>query len=118
MKVRMKKEKVTKKNKQKTKTEENVMRKRILGIAAISICLFLAGCSYQDYKEGTGVFYEGPQKSEFGLRTYKSSETESVSVYVDEETGVNYLIFSGRRKGNITPRYNADGSLYITKPTR
>ena len=62
-------EKVTKKNKQKTKTEENVMRKRILGIAAISICLFLAGCSYQDYKEGTGVFYEGPQKSEFGLRT-------------------------------------------------
>ena len=45
------------------------MRKRILGIAAISICLFLAGCSYQDYKEGTGVFYEGPQKSEFGLRT-------------------------------------------------
>ena len=59
-----------------------------------------------------------PRNQSLDYVHYKSSETESVSVYVDEETGVNYLIFSGRRKGNITPRYNADGSLYITQPTR
>lgn len=37
---------------------------------------------------------------------------------VDERTGVNYVVvgFSGDEKGGvaITPRLNADGSLYVT----
>ena len=38
-----------------------------------------------------------------------------VYVYVDEYTGVEYLIFTDLRKGGITPRYNADGTLKINE---
>ena len=38
-----------------------------------------------------------------------------VFVYVDEYTGVEYLIFSDSRKGGITPRYNPDGTLNINE---
>ena len=36
-----------------------------------------------------------------------------VFVYVDEHTGVEYLVFSDSRQGGIAPRYNADGTLKI-----
>ena len=40
----------------------------------------------------------------------------NVTVYVDPETGVNYLQFTfGMYAGFVTPRYNADGSLMVTK---
>lgn len=34
---------------------------------------------------------------------------------VDEETGVNYVVLFDIYKGGICPRYNRDGSLYVTK---
>lgn len=34
---------------------------------------------------------------------------------VDEETGVNYVVLSDTYKGGICPRYNRDGSLYVSK---
>ena len=38
-----------------------------------------------------------------------------IRIYVDEETGVNYIRYSNGAAGagGITPRYNADGSLYV-----
>ena len=35
---------------------------------------------------------------------------------IDSETGVNYIVFQHYSNGNIAacPRYNADGSLYVT----
>ena len=42
-----------------------------------------------------------------------TTENREVYVYVDKETGVNYIIFDDVYKGGICPRYNADGSLYI-----
>ena len=41
--------------------------------------------------------------------------SDMICVYVDEETGVNYLIFTEYRAGGICPRYDIDGHLYITK---
>lgn len=38
---------------------------------------------------------------------------ESVRVFVDPETGVNYLIYNGVYKGAITVRYNQDGSIMV-----
>ena len=40
----------------------------------------------------------------------------SSTLLVDEETGVNYIVVSNLSDGGImiTPRYNADGTLYIT----
>ena len=34
---------------------------------------------------------------------------------IDEETGVNYVVLSDTYKGGICPRYNRDGSLYVSK---
>ena len=35
-------------------------------------------------------------------------------IYIDEDTGVNYLVYAAGYKGGICPRYNSDGSIYIT----
>lgn len=37
----------------------------------------------------------------------------TIKIFIDEETGVNYLIYDSYRKGGITPRFNVDGSLYV-----
>ena len=34
---------------------------------------------------------------------------------VDKETWVNYVVFSEVYKAGICPRYNRDGSLYVSK---
>lgn len=38
-----------------------------------------------------------------------------VGLYVDEYTGVEYLIYDGYYSGGICPRYNADGTLKINE---
>lgn len=39
----------------------------------------------------------------------------AINVYVDEETGVNYIWIHTPNSGTtITPRYNADGTLYVS----
>ena len=48
---------------------------------------------------------EGSSLSELGSRT----------VIVDTETGVNYLFLKCGYSSAITPLYNADGSLVVTK---
>lgn len=59
-------------------------------------CLLLTGCS-TDFKKVEG------------------NKTNEVMVYIDPETGVNYLIYDGGYDGGITVRYNADGSIMVTK---
>ena len=39
----------------------------------------------------------------------------AIYIYVDEETGVEYIVYNGYKKGGICPRYNADGSLRVEK---
>lgn len=39
----------------------------------------------------------------------------AISIYVDEETGVEYIVYDGYNRGGICPRYNADGSLRVEK---
>ena len=41
--------------------------------------------------------------------------SDMIRVYVDKETGVNYLLFTEYRAGGICPRYDIDGHLYITE---
>ena len=59
-------------------------------------CSLLVGCS-TDFKKVEG------------------NKTGSIKVYVDPETGVNYLIFEEGYHSGITVRYNADGSIMVTK---
>ena len=39
----------------------------------------------------------------------------SYMVYIDKETGVNYMVYDDGKSGGICPRYNADGTLYISE---
>ena len=36
-------------------------------------------------------------------------------IFVDGETGVNYIIYKGVRETSITVRYNADGTVYVSE---
>ena len=38
--------------------------------------------------------------------------SDCIGVWTDSETGVQYVIFYGYRKGGITPRLNTNGTLY------
>ena len=75
------------------------MSKTINKIIAIICCtvfiLGLVGCTKEQTTE------------------LSTTENREVYVYVDKETGVNYIIFDDVCKGGICPRYNADGALYI-----
>ena len=46
------------------------------------------------------------------------SDTGMIVVYVDEDTGVNYLTcyrsYANGIGGGMSPRYNADGTLMVT----
>ena len=65
-----------------------------------------------------------------GCKTYQINENENVKLnskdtdirfWTDEETGVQYVIYNHgagyKGMGGITPRLNADGTLYIDHPT-
>lgn len=59
------------------------------------------------YYESTISYYDGVYSS------------VSVFIYVDRETGINYLIYCDEAgyggMGGICPRYNTDGTLYISE---
>ena len=67
----------------------------IVGALAFSVIATLTACN---------------KSEESGLK-----QTTSVREYIDQETGVHYLVYCAGYKGGITVRYNADGSLYTTK---
>lgn len=44
-----------------------------------------------------------------------ASGTYTERIYVDKDTGVNYIEFDTNDGSSIIPRYNVDGSLYVSK---
>lgn len=41
------------------------------------------------------------------------TDNYNIFIWTDEETGVQYIIYDDVNRGGITPRLNADGTLYI-----
>lgn len=79
------------------------MNKIILVLLALLLVCASAGCIAEEETEDEYI------------PNYKYS-SDYVYLYIDEYTGVEYLIFSvGSNKGGITPRYNADGTLKINE---
>ena len=70
------------------------MKKLLVVLTAL--CIFFVGCDSD-------------------MKKIKGNDADEVMVYVDPETGVNYLIYTDYYKGGITVRYNADGSVMVTK---
>lgn len=81
------------------------MKKLIIAILALALILCLVGCEAS----------ETPTESKTQL---VEGEKWVISIWTDEETGVQYIIYHGYKNsdlGGITPRLNADGTLYITE---
>jgi hypothetical protein len=72
------------------------MKKMFLILTALILAILLftfSGCE----SDGSGV---------------GNLEDSYIDIWTDEETGVQYIVYSGVKKGGITPRLNADGTLY------
>lgn len=91
------------------------MKKLICCLLCIIISLSFVGCS-SIYSENTDST-KSTNNSKQMVESYSSLNYGSIYTYVDSETGINYLIYiNGRSQGaGMSPRYNTDGSLMITK---
>ena len=85
--------------------------KRITIIIMCIICFFLGACMPTTIKAD----------QTWPLKIWAQNENGGYSTLnvVDENTGVNYIVVSLASNGHysglaITPRLNADGSLYVT----
>lgn len=91
----------------------------IIGFATLLIAC-LTGCNINDYAEENSVSFNTPlidTDTAYKAERLARIEKDNLFVITDDKTGVQYIIYSefGYRSGagGITPRYNADGTLYI-----
>lgn len=86
--------------------------KKIISIVCLTLAFFLGACSNVEVKA----------EQTYPLKIWKQNENGSYNTLcvVDEDTGVNYVVVSIQPAGgrecavSVTPRLNADGSLYVT----
>lgn len=80
------------------------MKKLIIAILAFALILCLAGC------------IEVSKSNESNETKPKEESTSNVYIWIDKKTGVQYIVYSYKcgysGMGGITPRLNADGTLY------
>lgn len=79
--------------------------KKIVAVAALFLAL--CGCGTTAAAGGNAAY------DNFSME--EVADEGSFEVYQDMETGVQYIVFWHDYKFGITPRYNADGSLYCGK---
>ena len=87
------------------------MKKIFVLLIGVCLTLCLVGCDIELSQE------DFPTSNYVGTVNNVKYTTSGNIVYIwtDTETGVQYLIFSEGRAGGITPRLNADGTLYIVE---
>ena len=89
----------------RTKMEDTMKAKKMIALAAL--ILALCGCGT------SAAASEDNVQSSFGLDWIDSKGV--FDLYQDRETGVQYIVYNHATRYGITPRYNADGSLYCGK---
>lgn len=77
------------------------MKKILLLIISI---LLLTGCGIEPISEDNN-----------NETSYYIQDSIKFDFYVDKNTCVEYIIFSGGYKGGITPRLNTDGTLKLNE---
>ena len=83
------------------------MKKIILVLAAVLLVCASAGCIAVEEEEVLPDVY-----------IHHDQSHHHIYIYIDEHTGVEYLIYDGYESGGICPRYNADGTLKINEEFR
>lgn len=87
-----------------------VNRKDIIIFLAVLIVFAFYLYFIQIFNKGKAIIgYDTATKSNI----YKHEDT--ISIYIDKETKVNYIVYHYYSKGGICPRYNSDGSLYVSE---
>ena len=76
------------------------MRKKIICFILILTVVVLTACGNTDAE--TKTKYIQDYNSEF-------------EIYIDKETGINYIVYDGFYGGGIIPRLNADGTPYVSE---
>lgn len=81
------------------------MKKILIVLAILALALSFAACEIE--KPNMDVSSE----------VLEEARSEDIKIWTDEETGVQYIIYSKKvfkgGMGGITPRLNADGTLCI-----
>ena len=72
--------------------------KKLIAVLVVG-CFFLVGCNTD-------------------TKNIEGNKTNYVQVYVDPETGVNYLVYKEGHGGGITVRYTSNGEIMVTKEGR
>lgn len=79
---------------------KNAMRVLLIAVIGTGMMTF-TGCGTVSENSAS------PEK----LKELQLNSTDYIQIWTDDETGVQYLIYQGYKKGGITPRLNADGTL-------
>ena len=77
--------------------------KKMIALAALIFAL--CGC-------GTSAVASEQDSWDNDFQMKQIADDGNFEVYQDQETGVQYIVFWHAYKFGITPRYNADGTLY------
>ena len=81
-----------------------IMRKKIICFILVAVMVVLTACGNVDAETET-IYIQDCSYYEDDM---------GFEIVIDKATGVNYIIFEGYKQGGITPRYNADGTLYTS----
>ncbi len=82
-------------------------------IALIFVCLLLAGCETTNYEDAKNVTAYTTCGGYFTVIAEWGDIADTYMLVYANDTKVKYLIWRGTQKGDITPLYNADGSLQV-----
>ena len=83
--------------------------------------ILVALCMVSMFVLGACSTSKARASQEYPLRIWAQNQNGDYRTFcvVDDTTGVNYIVASGEcsycRSVAITPRYNADGTLYVSK---
>lgn len=77
----------------------------MLAVTIIGVTLMLIIKKHLDYLEAQ-------------TPNYIQSNYSDYEIVIDEETGVNYIVFNEHKKGGMTVRVNADGTPYVSEVDR
>lgn len=101
-------------------------KKLIVTIIVLLFAVLLTGCSSEEAQKNAESFQSG-LNSAIGDSLFNNSQNDEIQaienqyifIWTDPDTKIQYIVYREKLGyagfGGITPRLNADGSLYISK---
>ena len=105
------------------------MKKAIILLITLLYVTLLSGCGTTQYSPETDIEEDAVKSTEESVEEFRGmkrlgEQKENVLhsglaatfyEYEDTVTGVHYLIFMSSRGISMCPRYNADGTIYVSE---